>query len=280
MSPSKLKQLYWKTRYQLLARHFYAITGSMRTLPDFIIIGAMKSGTTSLYNYICEHPCVLPAAYDEVGFFDDNFHLGLNWYRSLFPTKKQIENIRKKEGIAITGEDTPFYFWNKDARDRIKKLLPEIKLVLILRNPVNRAFSEYNNVVREKGVKLSFEEYIKPDLENIENNPLNVSQCGQKSAIISRGIYFIQLQMWQELFPKERIFIFDSNELSNKPVETMNKVFKFLNLPDYDFEKRFHIKKFGYGKMNDSTREKLIEFYRPMNEKLFNLIGKKYNWNE
>ena len=60
----------------------------------------------------------------------------------------------------------------------------------------------------------------------------------------------------------------------------MNKVFKFLNLPDYDFEKRFHIKKFGYGKMNDSTREKLIEFYRPMNEKLFNLIGKKYNWNE
>jgi hypothetical protein len=280
MSPSKLKQLYWKTRYQLLARHFYAITGSMRTLPDFIIIGAMKSGTTSLYNYICEHPCVLPAAYDEVGFFDDNFHLGLNWYRSLFPTKKQIENIRKKEGIAITGEDTPFYFWNKDARDRIKKLLPEIKLVLILRNPVDRAFSEYNNVVREKGVKLSFEEYIKPDLGNIENNPLNVSQCGQKSAIISRGIYFIQLQMWQELFPKESIFIFDSNELSNKPVETMNKVFKFLNLPDYDFEKRFHIKKFGYGKMNDSTREKLIEFYRPMNEKLFNLIGKKYNWNE
>ena len=119
MSPTKFKRLYWNIRYQLLARHFYAITGPLRTLPDFIIIGAMKSGTTSLYNYICEHPCVLPAAYDEVGFFDDNFHLGLNWYRSLFPTKKQIDNIRKKEGIAITGEDTPFYFWNKDARDRI-----------------------------------------------------------------------------------------------------------------------------------------------------------------
>ena len=111
MNPTKFKRLYWNIRYQLLARHFYAITGPLRTLPDFIIIGAMKSGTTSLYNYICEHPCVLPAAYDEVGFFDDNFHLGLNWYRSLFPTKKQIDNIRKKEGIAITGEDTPFYFW-------------------------------------------------------------------------------------------------------------------------------------------------------------------------
>jgi len=252
----------------------------MRTLPDFIVIGAMKSGTTSLYNYICEHPCVLPAAYDEVGFFDDNFHLGLNWYRSLFPTKKQIDNTRQKEGIAITGEDTPFYFWNKDARDRIQKLLPNVKLILILRNPVDRAFSEYNDVLKAKSVNSSFEEYIKSDLENIENNPLNVIQCGQKNAIISRGIYFKQLEMWRELFPKEQIFIFDNNELSQKPVEIMNKVFKFLNLPDYNFQKRFYIKQKRYEKMNDDTRKKLIEFYKPINEKLFNLIGEKYNWNK
>ena len=103
------------------------MTASMRVLPDFIIIGSMKCGTTSLYYDICEHPCASAAARDEIGFFDSNFHLGLNWYRSLFPTKKQIDNTRQKEGIAITGEDTPFYFWNKDARDRIQKLLPNLK---------------------------------------------------------------------------------------------------------------------------------------------------------
>ena len=87
-------------------------------------------------------------------------------------------------------------------------------------------------------------------------------------------------EMWRELFPKEQIFIFDSNELSQKPVEIMNKIFKFLNLPDYRIEKRFHIKKFMYDKMDNNTREKLIEFYKPINEKLFNLIGEKYNWNK
>jgi len=127
---------------------------------------------------------------------------------------------------------------------------------------------------------LSFEEYIKPDLENIKNNTLDVAQCGQKSAIISRGIYFKQLEMWKKLFPKEQIFIFDSNELSQKPVEIMNKIFKFLNLPDYRVKKRFHNKKFMYDKMDNNTREKLIEFYKPINEKLFNIIGEKYNWNK
>ena len=226
-----------------MSRHFYAITSPMRTLPNFIIIGAMKSGSTSLYNYICEHPCILPAAYDEIGFFDSNFHLGLNWYRSMFPTKKQLDAVRRKEGAAITGEDTPFYFWNKDARDRIQKLLPDVKLVLILRNPVDRAFSEYNNVIRGKDVNFSFEEYIKSDLENIKNNPLNVVQCGKKDAIISRGIYFIQLKMWQELFPHDQIFILDTNELSQKPIKTMNDVFKFLELPEYNLQRKFQSKK-------------------------------------
>ena len=85
--------------------------------------------------------------------------------------------------------------------------------------------------------------------------------------------------MWQELFPKEQIFILDSNELSQKPVEIMNEVFKFLNLPEYIFQKKFYNKKFKYDKMENATREKLIEFYKPINEKLFKLIGKKYDWD-
>ncbi len=280
MNSSRFKRFYWAIKHQLMSRHFYAITSPMRTLPNFIIIGAMKSGSTSLYNYICEHPCILPAAYDEIGFFDSNFHLGLNWYRSMFPTKKQLDAVRRKEGAAITGEDTPFYFWNKDARDRIQKLLPDVKLVLILRNPVDRAFSEYNNVIRGKGVNFSFEEYIKSDLENIKNNPLNVVQCGKKNAIISRGIYFIQLKMWQELFPHDQIFILDTNELSQKPIKTMNDVFKFLELPGHNLQRKFQSKKFVYDKMNDDTRKKLIELYRPYNAKLYKIINRTLDWEK
>ena len=86
-SNSKIYNVLQKLKYQLIGRHFYAITGPLRVLPDFIIVGAMKSGTTSLYYNICEHPCVKPASYDEIGYFDVNYHLGLNWYKSMFPTK-------------------------------------------------------------------------------------------------------------------------------------------------------------------------------------------------
>ena len=82
-----LKRIYQIFYYVLCKRHFYGVTGSLRVLPDFIVIGSMKCGTTSLYYDICEHPCTIAAAYDEIGFFDSNFHLGLNWYRSMFPTK-------------------------------------------------------------------------------------------------------------------------------------------------------------------------------------------------
>ena len=147
------------------------MTASMRVLPDFIIIGSMKCGTTSLYYDICEHPCTLAAAYDEIGFFDSNFHLGINWYRSMFPRKKQIEGVRRKEGTAITGEDTPFYFWNPIAAKRIKKLLPNIKLITILRNPIDRAYSQYQDVVSREPNYTSFETIVKNEICLLYTSP-------------------------------------------------------------------------------------------------------------
>ena len=91
----KLSKIFQKIKYQLIKRHFYAITGPLRVLPDFIIMGAIKSGTTSLYYDICEHPNVFAANQDEIGFFDSNFHLGWNWYRSFFPLKYKINKSKK-----------------------------------------------------------------------------------------------------------------------------------------------------------------------------------------
>ena len=137
-------------------RGIAGITASNRVLPNFIIIGTVRSGTTSLYYNICEHPSVLPAAYDEIGFFDSNFHLGIDWYRSMFPTEKKMEEIKKDTGFAITGEDTPFYFWKKEIVDRIFQVLPDVKIIAIFRNPVDRAYSNYNLGIRANTEKLGF----------------------------------------------------------------------------------------------------------------------------
>ena len=210
-----LKKIYWN----FFRRNIFGITGPLRVLPDFIMIGSMKCGTTSLYYDICEHPCASPAAYDEIGFFDSNFHLGLNWYRSMFPTKRRIEDIRRKEGVAITGEDTPFYFWNPVAAKRIQKLLPNIKLITILRNPIDRAYSNYNAAVKNKKMTLSFEDAIKTEearikgiMEKMKEDANYISTEYSLNALLNRGKFYFAIKRWMDVFPKNQFFIIKSED--------------------------------------------------------------------
>jgi hypothetical protein len=276
-----LKKIYWN----FFRRNIFGITGPLRVLPDFIIIGSMKCGTTSLYYDICEHPCVSPAAYDEIGFFDSNFHLGLNWYRSMFPTKRRIEDIRRKEGVAITGEDTPFYFWNPVAAKRIQKLLPNIKLITILRNPIDRAYSEYQDVVSSESNSPSFETFIENEINTRRKDSSLITEenfeiFNQKNSYLLKGIYVDQLKIWAGLFPKEQIFTLSTENLNSEPITALESVFQYLNLPDYKIKNTRRQKQKKYVPMNSQTRKILIEFFKPHNERLFKFIGKKFDWDE
>ena len=276
-----LKKIYWN----FFRRNIFGITGPLRVLPDFIIIGSMKCGTTSLYYDICEHPCVSPAAYDEIGFFDSNFHLGLNWYRSMFPTKRRIEDIRRKEGVAITGEDTPFYFWNPVAAKRIQKLLPNIKLITILRNPIDRAYSEYQDLVSSESNSPSFETFIENEINTRRKDSSLITEenfeiFNQKNSYLLKGIYVDQLKIWAGLFPKEQIFTLSTENLNSEPITALESVFQYLNLPDYKIKNIQHQKQKKYVPMNSQTRKILIEFFKPHNERLFKFIGKKFDWDE
>ena len=276
-----LKKIYWN----FFRRNIFGITGPLRVLPDFIIIGSMKCGTTSLYYDICEHPCASPAAYDEIGFFDSNFHLGLNWYRSMFPTKRRIEDIRRKEGVAITGEDTPFYFWNPVAAKRIQKLLPNIKLITILRNPIDRAYSEYQDLVSSESNSPSFETFIENEINTRRKDSSLITEenfeiFNQKNSYLLKGIYVDQLKIWAGLFPKEQIFTLSTENLNSEPITALESVFQYLNLPDYKIKNIQRQKQKKYVPMNSQTRKILIEFFKPQNERLFKFIGKKFDWDE
>ena len=276
-----LKKIYWN----FFKRNIFGITGPFRVLPDFIIIGSMKCGTTSLYYDICEHPCVSAAAYDEIGFFDSNFHLGLNWYRSMFPTKRRIEDIRRKEGVAITGEDTPFYFWNPVAAKRIQKLLPNIKLITILRNPIDRAYSEYQDLVSSESNSPSFETFIENEINTRRKDSSLITEenfeiFNQKNSYLLKGIYVDQLKIWAGLFPKEQIFTLSTENLNSEPITALESVFQYLNLPDYKIKNTRRQKQKKYVPMNSQTRKILIEFFKPHNERLFKFIGKKFDWDE
>ena len=137
------------------------ITSLFHALPDFLIIGIAKSGTTSLYGLISAHPHVVPARLKEVHYFTDsrNYGMGALWYRARFPSMSYKRRLAVRYGRKIlSGEASSTYMFHPMAPGRVKALLPDVKLIAILRNPVDRAYSDYHMQVRERRESLTFED--------------------------------------------------------------------------------------------------------------------------
>ena len=275
MNKNKIRGYY----HRYFKRGVSGITASSRVLPDFIIIGTVRSGSTSLYYNICEHPSVLEAAYDEIGYFDSNYHLGENWYRSMFPTQKMMNKIREDTGYSITGEDTPFYFWKKEVAERILSDMPETKLIVILRNPVDRAYSNYNLAVRENNKKLTFEEAIGEEIEFLSKNSFRETVDRFRS-YLTKGMYVNQIKPWLDIFSREQLHFLSTEQMKNEPCETLDLVFKFLSIPSYDIKNLQERKLANYKQMNENTREQLIKYYKSYNEEFFKIINQKFEWDK
>jgi len=275
--------MYRKFYYGIIKRNLTYLTSPIRLLPNFIIVGAVRCGTTSLYYNICEHSCVLPASYDEIGFFDSNYELGINWYKSMFPTKFKRKKIESKTGICITGEDTPFYFWDKKAIERIKKEIPKIKLIVLLRNPIDRAYSNYHLGVRSGSESLSFEDSIKKEISLLEKNNDVESDGIEKflrpRSYIAKGFYYNQIKNWFEVFSKDQILVLNTENLAKNPHQTLEQVFNFLSLPNEQIKNLQNRKVENYQKMSEDTRQFLRKLYKPHNEKLFKFLKKKFEWD-
>ncbi len=275
---NNIKNSLRSTYHQFFKRGISGITASKRVLPNFIIVGTVRSGTTSLYYNICEHPSVISAAYDEIGFFDSNYHLGINWYRSMFPTEKEMSEVKNKTGFSLTGEDTPFYFWKEEAIKRIFDTIPNIKIIAIFRNPIDRAYSNYNLGLRAKSEELEFEDAIDEEIKFLRKHTFRES-IDRRRSYISKGMYEKQMELWFNIFPRKQIHILSTEDMQKYPKDTLQKIFKFLELKEYNIKNPQKQKQAKYEKMNKETRKKLLEFYKPHNEKFFEVIQKRFDWS-
>ena len=257
MDENTIRDSLSSSYHRFVKRGLSGITASSRVLPDFIISGTVRSGTTSLYYNICEHPSVLPADYDEIGFFDSNYHLGINWYRSMFPTEKEMERVKKETNFAITGEDTPFYFWKKEAAERILKDIPNSKIIIIFRNPVDRAYSNYQLGIRKKTETLSFEDAIDEEMNFLEKHSFRES-VDRRRSYLSKGFYENQIKIWFNVFPREKIHILSTEDMQKNPEKTLLKIFQFLVIPNYTLKNPQKQKSSEYKKMDEKTRKILL----------------------
>lgn len=262
------------------------LTANQRILPSFIIIGAQRCGTTSLYDYLSNHPQIIPSPVKELFYFDDYYTRPINWYKSFFPTEKQKEKLeRDLVARVITGEASPSYFFHPYAAKRIKETLPNVKLILVLRDPIERAYSHYNHIRRLNREPLSFEEAlakeverITPDIEKLAKDEFYKADQRRDYSYLTRGYYAKQLTEWYKYFPKEQLLVVQSEEFYRETPRVYNEIVEYLGLNSYTlpvFEAKNALK---YAKMAPETKEKLKAYFAPKNEELYELLGKRFDW--
>jgi hypothetical protein len=254
------------------------ITGPWRVLPRILIIGTQRGGTTSLYSYLVRHPHVGESLYKEVNYFDINYGRGTNWYRSHFPFRSR----------GVLGIDaTPYYMQHPLACERAHRLLPDAKMIALLRNPADRAFSQHHKNRRRGREELPFrealereEERVRGEVEKIQCDPSYNSFAHRQLAYRSKGIYEAQLRPWLETFPKESLLVLKSEDMYEDPARVYQRVIEFLELPPFELDFFPAMNQFAKtSTFDDALREELLEFYRPHNERLYELLGIDFGWN-
>ena len=262
-------------------------TSHHRVLPDFLVIGAMKGGTTSLYDYLCRHDKVEVAFRKEVHYFDGHYPSGPQWYRANFPTRSQM----RKLGLgAVTGEATPYYLYHQAAAPRIAALLPNARLIAVLRDPADRAISHYFHSVRTgidtRPIRQAFAEeskHVPGEEARVLDNHYKSDQHRMWS-YVARGHYAQQLEAYYQHFSREQILILKSEELFADPQRAVTQVTDFLDVEPMELH---DVKPLNTGTYTHSDsieveqlRAELQDYFRPHNQRLSELLARDFLWTK
>ena len=282
MALKKRKTLNWILTPATELRHQYRrLTWHRRSLPDFIIIGAQKSGTSSLYNYLSRHPQLMASSIKEVHFFDggmspeiDNFEKGEAWYRSHFPLTEKVGNCK-------TYEASPIYLFNPLVPKRIADFLPQVKLIAMLRNPTERAISHYFHVKRNGYESLSLMEALLQEEQRLaaisDRNYRNSTFI--RHSYKSRGLYKEQLQRFFTYFSPQQMLILNSEAFFSHPTKMLQQVFEFVGVDPFEVrDLRPRNVASNKSRVEPEVYSYLNDYFRPHNRELYDLLGKDYRW--
>ena len=265
--------------------------GHERLKPAFLIIGAEKAGTTSLFRYLAEHPRVVAPLRKEILYFQAYSDRPLAWYLAHFP---RLDSVAAD---AITGEASPSYLFDPLVAERVARALPEAKVIALLRDPIARAISHYHHKVNKRvgesrelaeclvaeGMELQPELTARliadlgwrPDrVRSLASNP------PPSAYYIKRGFYADQLQNWFKFYNRDQILVLRSEDLFQKPRETYARTLKFLDLDFFDLGPMRAYNTGSYGDVDPVIIRYLSDIYAAPNRRLNELIGIDFGWND
>jgi hypothetical protein len=256
---------------------FGRATSTVRPLPDFLILGAQKAGTTALYAYLRWHPGITGPSWKEVSFFDRHYGRGTAWYRGHFPLRSRGR---------LVGEASPGYLFHPLAPERVREIVPAAKLIVLVRDPVDRALSHYHHEVALGREPLTFEEAL--DAEPVRTRgeeakmlrePGYFSRAWWDYTYLARGRYAEQIERWFAVFPREQLLVVPSEELSSDPSGSYARVLDFLGVAAHDLSDYPRVYEQTYGEMRPETRRRLTEHFAEPNRRLYDLLGRDLGWS-
>ncbi|HEU4450782.1 MAG TPA: sulfotransferase domain-containing protein [Gaiellaceae bacterium] len=313
--PRKLRKLRRRIRP---GPRFRLATGRARILPSFLVLGAQRAGTTTLFDHLLRHPDVRgPHAggdevewrRKEVHFFDERFWRGLDWYRSFFPLAASRRIARLRGGDLVAGEATPYYLFHPLVPERVAKTIPEVGLIALLRDPVERAYSHYQMMRRTGREKLSFAEALAAEEERLAS-AVELAAGEEEGAFgddrrrrhhhhrhrayFARGLYAEQLERWLAHFPREQLLVLLAEDLFARPSAVCEDVVAFLGLRPHDltarssrattaspgrpWSKRQTRNRAAYEAISPEVRARLEQRYAEPNARLARLLGPEFAW--
>jgi hypothetical protein len=267
-------------------------TARQRVLPSFLVIGTKRGGTTSLVNWLFAHPEVMPLfpAAQQIKsphYFDINYWRGESWYRSHFPTRRRVERWTERLGHApAVGEASPYYLFHPAVPQRVAATVPDVKVVVLLRDPVDRAYSNYWERRGSDAEDLpTFEEALAaepgrlaPVTRQLLDDPRFYSHDHDSHSYLARGRYLEQLQPWLAL-DRAQLLVLRSEDLYAEPRSTYARVQEFLGLTVRDADRLEHHHRLPAPPMLAQTRQMLVDYYRPHNQALYEALGVDFGWS-
>jgi hypothetical protein len=284
--------LVWKTAKEGLRQAAHSAkamtTGASRVLPDFVIVGAQKAGTTSLFHYLQQHPRMVTPSSKEVHYFDYNYHRGENWYRAHF--QKQSDKLKREKDLGesvLTFEASPYYMYHPLAIERIRTDLPEGKVIAMLRDPVARTFSHYWHEANKDQDDLTLAQAIEKEPTRLEGeaariieNPDYWSYAHQHFSYVDRSRYGAQVQRLFDVMGRENVCLVKSETFFADPATETERVFDFLGLSRADGIDYAAQNVGSYGdEIPEETVARLKELLADDAELLERLAGEEFSWD-
>jgi Sulfotransferase domain len=263
------------------------LTAPMRMRPNFLIIGALKGGTTSLHRYLSGHPAVHCSSRKEVHYFSLTYSHGEHWYLSHFPLKTHAAATRLRYGVHLAaGEATPAYLFDPRSPARVHAFDPRMKLIVTLRDPVERAYSHYQMERETRDETRSFEDALaweetdlQPELERFVADPTYESPLPLFGrSYVARGLYAEHLERWLALFPREQLLVLMSDELRDDPASALSRVERFLGVSEWQPSSYPQENVRTYPPMSPATRGRLRAVFESHDRRLEQLLDLELPW--